>query len=297
MQTPFISPSYNSESFVDRQNLINAVNNLINGSFAIIRLDNTVKEPDAVDGAIAYSDGVTWNPGSGEGFYMRLGDAWYPIRKANDTSFACINLSVRTAAPSPLAEGLVAFADGSSWNPGSGRGVYIYSSSAWHLLRPVDNTSFTSIKVDVRTSAPTAAEGTIAFADGSSWNPGGGRGYYCYLSSAWKQIRFTDNTTFSDIVLSNPSGTPAGTTGKLMFTSGSPWNPGKGAGVYIYYNSAWHLLRLEEDNGFMSILMGVNTSAPSASDGVIAFADGSSWNPGSGKGFYGYYNSAWHFLG
>ncbi len=32
-------------------------------------------------------------------------------------------------------------------------------------------------------------------------------------------------------------------------------------------------------------------------DGLIAFADGSNWNPGSGQGFYGYYASAWHFLG
>lgn len=32
-------------------------------------------------------------------------------------------------------------------------------------------------------------------------------------------------------------------------------------------------------------------------DGDIRFADGTTWNPGSGKGFYGYYTSAWHFLG
>ena len=25
--------------------------------------------------------------------------------------------------------------------------------------------------------------------------------------------------------------------------------------------------------------------------------DGTAWNPGSGQGFYGYYGSAWHFLG
>ena len=32
-------------------------------------------------------------------------------------------------------------------------------------------------------------------------------------------------------------------------------------------------------------------------DGQIAFADGTKWNPGSGRGFYGYYTGAWHFLG
>ena len=32
-------------------------------------------------------------------------------------------------------------------------------------------------------------------------------------------------------------------------------------------------------------------------DGLVAYADGSNWNPGSGEGFYGYYNAAWHSLG
>ena len=32
-------------------------------------------------------------------------------------------------------------------------------------------------------------------------------------------------------------------------------------------------------------------------EGDLRLADGTTWNPGSGKGFYGYYGSAWHFLG
>ncbi len=32
-------------------------------------------------------------------------------------------------------------------------------------------------------------------------------------------------------------------------------------------------------------------------DGLIIFADGSNFDPGSGQGFYGYYAAAWHFLG
>lgn len=32
-------------------------------------------------------------------------------------------------------------------------------------------------------------------------------------------------------------------------------------------------------------------------EGDIRLADGTSWNPGSGAGVYGYYNSAWHLLG
>ncbi len=32
-------------------------------------------------------------------------------------------------------------------------------------------------------------------------------------------------------------------------------------------------------------------------DGVIAMADGTNWNPGSGAGFYGYRAGSWRFLG
>ncbi len=32
-------------------------------------------------------------------------------------------------------------------------------------------------------------------------------------------------------------------------------------------------------------------------EGMIVLADGTTWNPGSGAGFYGYYGGAWHKLG
>ena len=42
----------------------------------------------------------------------------------------------------------------------------------------------------------------------------------------------------------------------------------------------------------------VTTVAPAKPrDGMIRLADGVSWNPGSGRGFYGYSNAAWRFLG
>ena len=31
-------------------------------------------------------------------------------------------------------------------------------------------------------------------------------------------------------------------------------------------------------------------------DGLLAYADGTNWNPGSGEGLYSYYNAAWKFL-
>ncbi len=54
-------------------------------------------------------------------------------------------------------------------------------------------------------------------------------------------------------------------------------------------------------NAIMQLAAGhldmVNAVPAKPRDGDIRFADGTNWNPGSGKGFYGYYNSAWHFLG
>lgn len=41
------------------------------------------------------------------------------------------------------------------------------------------------------------------------------------------------------------------------------------------------------------------TYAPPAKtfEGDVRLADGANWNPGSGMGFYAYYNAGWHFLG
>lgn len=40
------------------------------------------------------------------------------------------------------------------------------------------------------------------------------------------------------------------------------------------------------------------TAAPiNPEEGDIVRADGTSWNPGSGGGFYGYHGGAWVFLG
>lgn len=32
-------------------------------------------------------------------------------------------------------------------------------------------------------------------------------------------------------------------------------------------------------------------------DGDVRFADGTNWNPGGGRGFYGFYGGAWNKLG
>lgn len=44
------------------------------------------------------------------------------------------NYVVLYAAPLGPAPGMLVFADGTSWNPGSGRGLYEYRTSSWVKL-------------------------------------------------------------------------------------------------------------------------------------------------------------------
>lgn len=45
-----------------------------------------------------------------------------------------IRYNVLYAAPAGPQAGLVVFADGTTWNPGSGRGLYEYRTSSWIKL-------------------------------------------------------------------------------------------------------------------------------------------------------------------
>jgi hypothetical protein len=44
---------------------------------------------------------------------------------------AAVELRTITQAPPKPREGMVVFADGTAWNPGSGKGFYGYKSGAW----------------------------------------------------------------------------------------------------------------------------------------------------------------------
>lgn len=41
----------------------------------------------------------------------------------------------------------------------------------------------------------------------------------------------------------------------------------------------------------------LNVAPDKPREGNVVGADGTNWNPGSGKGVYCYYGGAWHFLG
>ena len=45
-----------------------------------------------------------------------------------------VTLKTLYAAPGRIFEGMVVKADGTTWNPGSGAGVYLYRGGAWRLL-------------------------------------------------------------------------------------------------------------------------------------------------------------------
>ena len=50
------------------------------------------------------------------------------------TALALGHLDQTTVAPTKPRDGDVRYADGTSWNPGAGKGVYVYKTSAWVLL-------------------------------------------------------------------------------------------------------------------------------------------------------------------
>lgn len=45
-----------------------------------------------------------------------------------------LQMRVMHAAPDKPRRGLVVFADGTDWNPGSGEGVYVYTTTGWRPL-------------------------------------------------------------------------------------------------------------------------------------------------------------------
>lgn len=56
------------------------------------------------------------------------------ISRAISAPVPFLTLVTQNAAPTKLFEGLVAKADGTNWNPGSGAGVYCYRGGSWTFL-------------------------------------------------------------------------------------------------------------------------------------------------------------------
>jgi hypothetical protein len=45
-----------------------------------------------------------------------------------------VQLEILHVAPTKIQNGMIRYADGSSWNPGSGEGIYIYERNAWRKI-------------------------------------------------------------------------------------------------------------------------------------------------------------------
>ena len=56
------------------------------------------------------------------------------IAQAIETADPFMTLDTLYAAPKKYREGMIVKADGATWNPGSGAGVYCYRAAAWRFL-------------------------------------------------------------------------------------------------------------------------------------------------------------------
>ncbi len=56
------------------------------------------------------------------------------IAQAIDTPDQFLTLEKLYAAPTKYRDGTIIYADGTTFNPGSGEGAYIYYALAWHHL-------------------------------------------------------------------------------------------------------------------------------------------------------------------
>lgn len=63
-----------------------------------------------------------------------VGEELQKIAQALDTPNQMLQLQTLYAAPTKFREGAIVLADGTTWNPGSGAGVYCYYGSAWVKL-------------------------------------------------------------------------------------------------------------------------------------------------------------------
>lgn len=50
---------------------------------------------------------------------------------------ASSSLPKTTVAPTKPRDGMLRYADGTSWNPGGGKGVYLHNGSIWTLIKAI----------------------------------------------------------------------------------------------------------------------------------------------------------------
>ena len=56
--------------------------------------------------------------------------------------------------------GMVVYADGTDWNPGSGVGLYVYQAAGWKLLLSISSGNGAGVAAGTLTNAPSAGNPT-----------------------------------------------------------------------------------------------------------------------------------------
>ena len=69
-----------------------------------------------------------------------------------------------------------------------------------------------------------------------------------------------------------------------------------GGSTTMLINTSGRVVQIGISGSEASMLFYPRTSAPSGTEGLVAFADGDSWDPGSGAGLYEYRGGAWRKL-
>lgn len=64
----------------------------------------------------------------------KLFEEFSKIAQAMETADPFLFLDTLYAAPKKYREGMICKADGTTWNPGSGAGVYCFRAGSWRFL-------------------------------------------------------------------------------------------------------------------------------------------------------------------
>jgi hypothetical protein len=95
------------------------------------------------------------------------------------------DMDVLAHEPGKLSEGMVRYADGTEWNPGAGKGLYVYDGQGW---QPTFTPGAVRSRMPLLTEPPATPEaGMVVLADGVNWDPGAGAGLYFFDGVFWRK--------------------------------------------------------------------------------------------------------------
>jgi len=66
--------------------------------------------------------------------FQPLVDLLWQLLEQLEVEFQFFNLDEWNTEPAGAIDGMTVFADGTNWNPGSGRGLYRFNGASWEKL-------------------------------------------------------------------------------------------------------------------------------------------------------------------